>query len=147
MAHLAREVEDNLAIADEVVHRAFLPDIGDVHADLVGDAVDVEEVCARIRDERIHQEHIGAELDQTPGDVAADETEAARDHHAPAAVEILIRRAHQSTRVLWPAGSVSSTGFRCVCRTTSATQSFITSMPVLKTRRKLKNCDWPCARW
>ena len=92
MAHLAGEVEDHLAVAHEVVHRAFLPDVGDVHADAVGDAVDVEEICARIRDQRIHQQHVGAELDETAGDVAADEAEAAGDHHAPAAIEILIRR-------------------------------------------------------
>ncbi len=104
VAHLAGEIEDDLAIAHQVVHRAFLAHVGDVHPDLVGDAVDVEEVRAGVGNERVHQQHIGAELDQPAGDVAADEAEAARDHHAPAAVELQIRRV-TSTRVRSPAGA------------------------------------------
>ena len=50
VAHLAGEVEDDLAIAHQMVHRAFLADVGDVDADAVGDAVDVEEVARRSRE-------------------------------------------------------------------------------------------------
>ena len=42
MTDLTREIEDDLAIPHQVVHRAGLPDVGDVDADPVRDAVDVE---------------------------------------------------------------------------------------------------------
>ncbi len=108
VAHLAGEVEDDLAIANQVVHGAFLADVGDVDANFVGDAVDVEEIRARSGNERVHQQHVGAELDEAVGDVAADEAEATRNHHAAAAIERLRRRRH-STRCPALLRDVSST--------------------------------------
>ena len=50
VAHLAGEIEDDLAVAHEVIHRAFLTDIRDVDPHSIGDAIDVEKVGARIRE-------------------------------------------------------------------------------------------------
>ena len=146
VAHLAREVEDDLAVPHEMIHRAFLADVRDVDAHPVGDAGDVEEIGARIRDERVHQEDIGAQLDEPHGDVAADEAEAAGDHHPAPAVILEVRLRH-SARGLCSTVSVLSSAARCVRLTTSANQSFSTSTPVRYTRGKLKNCDRPYARW
>ena len=71
---------------------------------LVGDAVDVEEIRARSGDQRVHQQHVGAELDEAARDVAADEAEAAGDHHAAAAIELLIRRGHSTRCPALPRG-------------------------------------------
>ena len=48
----------------------------------IGDAVDVEQVAAVVGDERIDEQHVGAELDQPPREIAADEAEAAGDETA-----------------------------------------------------------------
>src|SRR5438132_1691297 len=45
VAHLAGEVEDHRAVADQVVHRRLLAHVGDVHAQSIGEAVDVEQVA------------------------------------------------------------------------------------------------------
>src|SRR5687768_2814817 len=78
VTYLSGEIEDDLSIADEMVHRAFLPHIGDVHANFVCDAVDVEEIRSGTGNERIHEQDVRAEIHETAGDVAADEPKAAR---------------------------------------------------------------------
>ena len=90
VAHLSREAEDDVAIAHEVIHRRLLADVGDVDRHRVGDAVDVEQVPAVIGDQRVDEQHVGAEIDETPRQIAADEAEAAGDHHLAAAVEIAV---------------------------------------------------------
>ena len=97
VAHLTREVEDDVAIPHEIVHRALLPDVGDVDAHAVGDAVDVEEVAAVVGDERVDEQDVGAQIDETPREIAADETEAAGDHHRAAAIEFAVVGDHPST--------------------------------------------------
>ena len=89
VADLAGEVEDHLAALHEVIHRAGLPHVGDVDRDAVFDAGDVEQVAAVVGDQRVDQQHVGAELDQAVREVAADEAEAAGDHHAAAAIEVV----------------------------------------------------------
>ena len=96
-------------------------------------------------------------VDELTGEVAADEPEPAGDHHAAVAVELLVAAsgrgrpgAHGSAESAGTPGTVglrNSTGVLCRPRpsTTSCTHSFSTSMPVQKTRRKLKNCERPCA--
>ena len=91
---LAGEVEDDLPVAHQIVHRALLPDVGDVDAHAVGDAVDVEQVAAVVGDQRVDEQHVGAERHQLPREVAADEPETAGDHHATAAVEGAVIHAH-----------------------------------------------------
>ena len=68
------------------------------------DAGDVEQVAAVLGDQRIDEQHVGAELDEAVREVAADEAEAAGDHHAPAAIE-------SARRVI---------AFRCSCGSTSS---------------------------
>jgi hypothetical protein len=51
VADLAGEVEDDLLIAHQVIHRAGLTHIGDVDADAVFYAGDVEQVAAVFRDQ------------------------------------------------------------------------------------------------
>ena len=88
VADLAGEVEDHLAALHQVVHRAGLAHVGDVHRDAVLDAGDVEQVAAVVGNQRIDQQDVGAELHQAVREVAADEAEPAGDHHAAAAIEI-----------------------------------------------------------
>jgi hypothetical protein len=158
VADLAGEVEDHLAIAYQVVHRRVLPDVGDVDADLRLDAVDVEEVPAVVVDQRVDQQHIGAERRQLARQVAADEAEAAGHHDAATAIEVAVIVAHArgdplpgrpltgdaSARTSTAPGAIPRWWTR---RTTSAHHSFSTSTPVRAMRLKLKNCELPWVRW
>ena len=102
--------------------------------DPILDARDVEEIAAVVGDQRIDEQHVGAEIDEPARQVAADEPQAARDHHAPAAVEIQV--AHAAT--------VSRARLQMLLANDQAsTTGGSTSTPVLKIRRKLKNCDLP----
>ena len=83
-----------VAVAHQVVHRALLADVGDVDAQAIVDAVDVEQIAAVVGDQRVDQQHVGAEIDQLTRQVAADEAEAAGDHHPPAAVELAVSHGH-----------------------------------------------------
>jgi hypothetical protein len=131
MAHLSRQVEDDLAVPHQMIHGALLADVGDVDAHPVGDAVDVEEVGPGVGDERVDQQEVGAQLDQGASQIAPDESEAARDHDAPAGVERSVVVGHR-TRVPCLTASVafSRSTRRPLRRTTSATHSFMTSMAV-----------------
>src|SRR5581483_6557027 len=88
VAHLAGEVEDDGAILHEVVHRALLPDVGDVDLDAVRDAVDVEQVAAVRGNQRVDEKDVRAEIDEPAREVAADEPEAAGHHDPAPAVEL-----------------------------------------------------------
>src|SRR6185295_15340971 len=87
VADLAGEAEDDVAIPDQIVHRRLLADVGDVHPHAIGDAVDVEQVAAVVGDERVDEQDVGAEVDETARQVAGDEAEAAGDHDGASAVE------------------------------------------------------------
>ena len=101
--------------------------------------------------QRVHQQHVGAELDEAPGDVAADEAEAAGNHHAPAAIEILMRRVSQhALSCAAPRGTSSAAAGDRSCGAAARrarTRASARRCPCGYTRGKLKNCDWPCARW
>ena len=86
------QVEDDVPVAHQIVHRARLAHIRDVHAHAIGDAVDVEEVAAVVGNERVDDEDVGAESGQPVRQIAADEPEAAGDEHLAAAVELAVRR-------------------------------------------------------
>ena len=94
VAHLSREVEDHVAVTDQIVHGRLLPHVRDVDAQAIGDAVDVEQIAAVIGNQRIDEQHVGAGLDQLAREVAPDEAEAAGDHDAPAAVELPVLGGH-----------------------------------------------------
>ncbi len=137
---LAGQVEDHVAPLHQVVHRAGLAHVGDVDVNPILDAGDVVQVAAVVGDQRIDQQHVGAEIGEAMGEVAADEAEAARDHHAAPAIELGV--AHDGCR-----RPIAAARARCAARCsrliTSDHHSFITSMPVRAMRRKLKNCDLP----
>jgi hypothetical protein len=99
VADLAGEAEDHVAVANEIVHRRLLPDVGDVDLHALGDPVDVEKVAAVVGNQRVDQQHAGAEIDQRAREVAADEAEAAGDHHGAVAVERAVVGGHPSTRL------------------------------------------------
>ena len=101
-----------------------------------------------------------AKPDQLVREVAADEPDAAGDHHPAIAIEIAVAvdagRGLGSHGCGGPGGAAwRAVGLRkrtaVVCRprprTTSCSHSFMTSIPVQNTRRKWKNCDRPWVRW
>src|SRR5207253_11093735 len=90
VAHLPGQIEDDFTVPHQMVHGAFLPHVRDVDPHAIGEAVDVEEVPAEVRDQRIHQQHVSAKLGQPARDVAADEAQTAGDHDPPPAVEIAV---------------------------------------------------------
>ncbi len=85
---LAGEVEDHVLAAHQIVHGAGLAHVGDVEPHAILHRLDVEQVAARIRDERVDEQHLRAEVGEADGQVAADEAEPAGDHHAAPAVEV-----------------------------------------------------------
>ena len=99
VADLSGEVEDHLAAPHQVVHRRALAHVGDVDAQAVFDAGDVEEVAAVVGQQRIDDQDVGAELDQRARQVDADEAEPAGDEDAAPAIELAV--------VLVMAGSTS----------------------------------------
>src|SRR6185503_4089047 len=126
-------------------------DVGDVDADAVLDAVDVEEVAAVLGNQRIDDEHARAERDELVREVAADEAKPSGDQHRPIAVELaigahgLVDSGEDAPRMV---GLRKRTGelVRPRPSTTSFTHNRSTSIPVQKTRLKLKNCERPCSR-
>ena len=79
MAHLSGEVEQEILALDQVLHAVGIPHVGDVDADAVADLRDVEKVAAIFRDQRIHQQHVGAQLHQPVRQMAADEPQSTGD--------------------------------------------------------------------
>ena len=80
--------------SDAAFPEELLAHVGDVDTHAIGNAVDVEQVAAVVGDERVDQQHVGAERDELARQVAADEPEAAGDHHGPAAVELQMFHGH-----------------------------------------------------
>ena len=93
VADLSGEIEDDLATAHEIVHRAGLAHVGDVDAHAIFDAGDVEQVAAVVGNQRIDEQDVGAELGEASRQVAADEPKPASDHHAAAAIELGVAHA------------------------------------------------------
>ena len=94
VADLPGEIENDVAILHQVVHRRLLPDVRDVHANAIGDAVDVEQIAAVVGNQRVDEQDVGAERDELVGEIAADEAEAAGDHHAAAPIELSVGHGH-----------------------------------------------------
>ena len=87
VADLAGEIEDDVLIAHQVIHGALLPHVGDVDAQPVLDAADVEQVAAVVGDQRVDDRARGRRARRAGAQVAADEAQAAGDHHRAIAVE------------------------------------------------------------
>ena len=126
MAHLAGQVEQHLLAAHQVVH-GVAAHVGDVDADLVLVAGEVEEVAAVVGEQAVHGQHLRPEVGQGAAEVGADEPERAGDHDLPAAVEVEV--VHLRAASDWiRRGSVGGRGkagafcFRCSLRTTSSSQ-------------------------
>ena len=64
VADLPGEVEDDLAVLDQRVHRRLIAHVGDVDAHAVLDAVEVEAVAAVVGIERVDDQHVGAGVDE-----------------------------------------------------------------------------------
>ena len=69
----------------------LLTDVGDVDADAILDAVDVEEIAAVVGNQRVDDQDARAERDELAREVAADEAEPAGDQHRAIAIELAIR--------------------------------------------------------
>src|SRR5712691_11920026 len=81
VARLPGQVEEHVTAAHELAHAVLVPNVGDIDGDVLLDARHVEEVAAVLRDERVHEDDVGALLEQPPGEVAPDEAEPARDEN------------------------------------------------------------------
>ena len=79
MAGLASKIEETIVPLNQVAHAVLVSHVGDIDPHPVFDAGDVEQVTAVFGDEAVHQGHAGAEVQQSPRQVRADEAEAARD--------------------------------------------------------------------
>jgi hypothetical protein len=91
---LPGEIEQHLAVADQVIHRALLTDVGDVDPQPRLDALDVRQVAAVVGDQGVDEEDVRTEIDERARDVAADEPKPAGDHHAAAAIPLAVRVCH-----------------------------------------------------
>ena len=89
VAHLAGEVEEHLLPAHEVLH-AVPAHVGDVDADLVLVAGEVEQVAAVVGQQAVDRGHVRADVRERPAQVRADEAEPAGDEHAAALVELAV---------------------------------------------------------
>ena len=56
VTHLAGQVEDHVLVANQVVHGALLPDVGDIHTHPILDVSDVEQVPAVLGNQRIDEQ-------------------------------------------------------------------------------------------
>ena len=90
VAHLAGEIEDDLPVFHQEVHRALLADVGDVDLQPRLEAGNVEQVAAVIGDQRVDEQDVGAEVGERPREIAPDEAEAAGDKHAAPAIEVVM---------------------------------------------------------
>src|SRR6185437_15361209 len=79
VAHLAGEVENDLAIADQDLHGRSVSYVRNVHAHPVGDAMEVEQIAAVLGNHGVDEEHVRSELDEPPYEIAADEAQASGD--------------------------------------------------------------------
>src|SRR3546814_18184991 len=72
VADLSCEVEEDVLAPHQVLHSIRVTHVRDVDLDLRLDSVDVEEVPAIVREERIDEEHLRSEGQERAGEVAPD---------------------------------------------------------------------------
>src|SRR5207248_9787046 len=85
---LAGEVEDDRLTANQDAHAVLVADVGDVDPGPPAQAVEMGEIAAMARDERVDHEHPRPQVDEPLGQVPADEPEPAGNHHPPLGVEV-----------------------------------------------------------
>ena len=84
---LPREIEDDLLVAHQILHRAGVAHVGDVHSHGVAYRCNIEQVAPVVGNQRVDEQDVGAQRDEARRQVAADETETSGDQHPPALVE------------------------------------------------------------
>jgi len=83
VARLPGEVEEHVLASDELAHAVLVADVGDIDRDVFLDSADVEEVAAVLGDQGVDQHDLsGAQGQETPGQVAPNESQAAGDENA-----------------------------------------------------------------
>jgi len=91
--------------------RFGLADVGDVDADLVGNAVDVEQVAAIAGDHGVGERDVRSVGQQRDREIAADETEAAGDEDV-FTVKTSHAVVHTLSAPMWDAGTIGFSGSR-----------------------------------
>ncbi len=94
MAGLADQIEDDVAITNEVGQNVPVPEVGQVDRNPVGNPIQIEPVAAVLGYQAVDNQDVGAQRDQAARQVRADETESAGDQH-PASLPLPVRA------VLW----------------------------------------------
>ena len=88
MAHLAGQVEEHVLTLDQGAHRIGIAHIGNVDAQPVFVPGNVKQIAAIVRDQRIDQRDMRAQIGQSPRQVGADEAQAAGDKDSFVGVEV-----------------------------------------------------------
>ena len=76
---LPGEMKDIVLLPDQVVHGTLVSDIAEIHMDLIGYRLNVEEIASLARHHVIHQGHLRPELYELYRQIAADKAESPRD--------------------------------------------------------------------
>ena len=104
MSYLVQGRDVIFNLAGQVSH---IDSMRDPHTDLeincrsqltILEAGDVREVTAVVGEQRVDEQHVGAERDEVTCQVRSDEAESAGDEDAPAAIELAVVEAHDCAR-------------------------------------------------
>lgn len=89
MADVPGQIENVIDAGDEVADNGSVCQICDMDTDSILYVFNVEDISALIFDQRINQAHLHlSNLDEALHQIAADEPQAARNQHRPAAISI-----------------------------------------------------------
>jgi hypothetical protein len=86
VAHLSGQVEQHLLASHQELH-PVPAHVGDVDADLVLVAVEVEEISPVVGQQAVHRRHSSAQVGEGTAEVRPDEAEASGDEHPAPTVE------------------------------------------------------------
>ena len=147
VADAAREVEDVVHAADDVVDDLLVADVDAVDFDAVAHVGDVEGVAALVGQQRVEHRDLRADLDEAAHEVAADEAEAAGDERrAPLVLAKKFRLAHVLRERFGGVRPTRPPRRRSRAGAPAFSHSPSRSSAVRPTRRRVKNCERPCAR-
>src|SRR5262249_29958127 len=82
VARLTGQIEEVVLSLHQVAHTVFVANVRDVDADTISDVVNIKEIAAVFRNQAVNERDLSAEVDQMPGQIGADEAEAAGDEHS-----------------------------------------------------------------
>ena len=132
MRDLSDQVEDVVAALDARLDGRRVAHVVHDQVDAVAHVLDVEEVAAVARHERVDHGDVGAELDQASRDVRADEAESAGHERA-------------ATGEGGPEVAIHARPIRF--SRISSRHSLPSPIATCPTRFRLKNCERPWRRW